>query len=427
MGIHWTSVIPYQLVISKHHGPTTMSNVLRLAIVDPNDSTRDALKAMLLGMEMIWLEAECSRYEFFGDVIAQTSPDIGLVAMDRNPEQALELVSKLSETSPECSVLVVSSSSDGNLILQAMRAGAKEFLAQPVRIEELLGALGRISERRLGRSDKPQGCQVIAVAGSIGGVGTTSIAVNLGCALAQNEANSVALVDLDLCLGDADVFLDTIPDYTLVDVAQNVTRLDFTLLKRSLTRHSSGLFLLPRPVQLEDISLITPEDLQRVIGLLKATFTHLVLDLSKSYSPIDLIALEMANHILLVTQLDLPCLRNVVRLMMSFGEMEGIAEKIKIVVNRAGLENGQITLKKAQDTIGKEIFWQLPNDYRTMIEVRNNGMPLIEQAPKAAITQSIVALAEAISTDQKVAAPAIESSKHGIGRIFSFWPAKTGK
>ena len=161
------------------------------------------------------------------------------------------------------------------------------------------------------------------MAGAIGGVGTTSLAVNLGCCLARDEKNSVALVDLDLCLGDADVFLDTIPDYTLVDVAQNVTRLDFTLLERSLTKHSSGLFLLPRPVQLEDIALITPDDLQRVIGLMKATFTHLVLDLSKCYSPMDLVALEMANHILLVTQLDLPCLRNVVRLMMSFGEMNG--------------------------------------------------------------------------------------------------------
>ena len=178
------------------------------------------------------------------------------------------------------------------------------------------------------------------------------------------------------------MFLDTIPDYTLVDVAQNVTRLDFTLLKRSLTKHSSGLYLLPRPVQLEDIALVTRDDLQRVIGLLKATFTHLVLDLSKAYTAIDLVALEMANHILLTTQLDLPCLRNVVRLMMSFGNMEGMAEKVKIVVNRVGLENGQITLKKAEETIGKEIFWQLPNDYRTMIEARNNGVPLIENAPQ---------------------------------------------
>ena len=203
--------------------------------------------------------------------------------------------------------------------------------------------------------------------------------------------------------------------------------MDFTLLKRSLTKHASGLYLLPRPVQLEDITLITPEDVQRVIGLLKATFTHLVLDLSKSYSAIDLIALETADHILLVTQLDLPCLRNVVRLMTSFGEMEGIAEKVKILVNRVGLDNGQITLKKAEETIGKDIFWQLPNDYRTMIEVRNNGVPLIEQAPKAGITQSIVTLAEALCTDEKVDAPEAGGKKSVLGRLFSLGANKGGK
>jgi len=402
-----------------------MSNVLRLAIVDPDDSKREALKTMLLGMDMIWLEAECSRFEFFSDVVAQTGPDIGLVAIDSDPEKGLELVAKLTETSPNCSVLVVSSSNDGDLILRVLRAGAKEFLNEPVRIEDLLAALGRISERRHGHSEgKPRGSQVIAVAGAIGGVGTTSLAVNLGCSLAANPENSVALIDLDLCLGDADVFLDTIPDYTLVDVAQNVSRLDFALLKRSLTKHSSGMYLLPRPVQLEDMGLITPEDLQRVIGLLKATFTHLILDLSKSYSAIDMIALEMANQILLVTQLDLPCLRNVVRLMMSFTEMGDIAEKVKIVINRAGLENGQITAKKAEETIGKEIFWQLPNDYRTMVEVRNNGVPLIQQAPKAAITQSISTLADALGNDGQVAAPDLSSGRTGLSKLFGFWPAK---
>lgn len=402
-----------------------MSNVLRLAIVDPNDSSREAMKAMLLGMEMIWLEAECSRYEFFADVIAQTHPDIGVVAIDRDPEKGLELVSRLSESSPECSVLVLSSSNDADLILRAMRAGAKEFLPRPVRIEDLLAALGRISERRFGRGEnKPRGSQVIAVAGAIGGVGTTSLAVNLGCALAKDTRNSVALVDLDLCLGDADVFLDSIPDYTLVDVAQNVTRLDFTLLKRSLTKHSSGLFLLPRPVQLADISLVTQEDLQRVIGLLKATFTHLVLDLSKSYSPIDMVALEMANHVLMVTQLDLPCLRNVVRLMMSFSEMNALDQKVKIVVNRVGLETGHITLKKAQETIGREIFWQIPNDYRVMVDARNNGVPLIEQAPKASVTQSIQGLADALSGDPKAAADAAGKKTTGLSKLLHLLPGK---
>jgi pilus assembly protein CpaE len=381
-----------------------MSSVLRLAIVDPSDSARDSLKTILLGLDMVWLEAECSRYEFFSDVVAQTHPDIGVVALDKDPDRALQLVEQLAQTSPNCNVLVVSGSTDGSLILRAMRAGAKEFLPKPVRIEDLVGALERIRERRFGRGEsKSRGSTVIAIAGATGGVGTTSVAVNLGCVLASDPKNSVALIDLDLSLGDADVFLDTIPDYTLVDVAQNVTRLDFTLLKRSLTKHSSGLFLLPRPVQLEDAKLVTAEDLQRVVGLLKATFTHLIIDLSKSYSPLDMVALEMANHVLLVTQLDLPCLRNVVRLMMSFNEMEGMKDKIKILVNRAGLDNGQISLKKAKETIGRDIFWQLPNDYRTMVEVRNNGVPLIEQAPKAPITQSVQDLAEALVGEPKEA------------------------
>ena len=405
-----------------------MSNVLRLAIVDPNDTQRESLKSMLLGMDMIWLEAECSRYEFFADVVAQTNPDIGLVAIDADPQKSLELVGRLAAGSPDCSVLVVSSSNDGNLILQALRAGAKEFLTQPLKIEDLLAALGRIGERRTGRGGegRPRGSQVIAVAGAIGGVGTTSLAINLGCILARDPQNSVALVDLDLCLGDADVFLDTIPDYTLVDVAQNVTRLDFTLLKRSLTKHSSGLYLLPRPVQLEDVSLITPDDFQRVIGLLKATFTHLVLDLSKGYSAIDMVALEMANEILLVTQLDLPCLRNVVRLMMSLGNMGGLADKVKIIVNRVGLDSGQITLKKAEETIGKEIFWQVPNDYRTMIESRNNGVPLIESAPKAAVTHSFIALANAMTGD---ATPEVATAagKKSFSGLFNLWPSKSGK
>jgi pilus assembly protein CpaE len=384
---------------------------------------------MLLGMDMIWLEAECSRYEFFADVVAQTNPDIGLVAIDNDPEKSLELVERLSTSSPDCAILVVSSSSDGNLILQALRAGAKEFLTHPLRIDDLLAALGRIGERRFGRSGEKRmrGSQVIAVAGAIGGVGTTSLATNLGCILAQDAENAVALIDLDLCLGDADVFLDAIPDYTLVDVAQNVTRLDFTLLKRSLTKHSSGLYLLPRPVQLEDVALISSDDLQRVIGLMKATFTHLVLDLSKGYTALDLVALEMADQILLVTQLDLPCLRNVVRLMMSFGNMNELAAKVKIIVNRVGLDSGQITLKKAEETIGKDIYWQLPNDYRTMIDARNNGVPLIESAPKAAVTQSVVALSKLLAgteTPESI----IASTPKGLGGLLTkFWTNKAGK
>jgi pilus assembly protein CpaE len=400
-----------------------MGNVLRIAIVDPKDATREALKATLLGLDTIWLEAECSRYEFFGDVVGQTNPDIGLVAIDSNPDKAMDLVSALAKSAPECSILVTSTSTDGKLILRAMRAGAKEFLTQPLKTEDLAAALQRVSRQKHGASGgASRGCTMIAVTGATGGVGTTSLAVNLGCALAADAANSVVLLDLDLCLGDADVFLDTIPEYTLSDVAQNIGRLDLTLLKRSLTKHDTGLYLLPRPVQLEDSRTITIDDLIRVIGLLKASFTHVIADTSKSYSPLDMQVLQESDLVLLVTQLDLPCLRNVVRLMASFKQTSSLEDKVKIVVNRVGYDTGQISLRKAQETIGREIFWQVPNDYRVMVEVRNNGVPLVQQAPRAAITQSIAQLGGALSGKADSAAVGDVGSK--IKSWLSMWPGK---
>ena len=399
-----------------------MSNVLRIALVDPNDETRENLKGMLLGMETIWLEADCSRYEFFPDIIEQTSPDVGVIALDSDAEKAIRLVERLASESSETVILAASESTDGHLILQTIRAGAREFLTLPMSHEDLGAALGRVSQQKFGTADGgTRGCEVIAIAGATGGVGTTSTAVNLGCIFASNNRNSVALLDLDLALGDADVFLDAIPDYTLADVVQNVSRLDIQLLKQSLTKHSSGLYLLPRPVELHDTNAITEDSLRKVIGLLKASFTHLVIDLSKSYGLVDMAAIEAASQVLLVTQLDLPCLRNVVRLMMSFEEIDGLQNKVEIVVNRAGLESGQISLKKAKETLGRDIYALLPNDYRTMVEVRNNGVPLVTQAPKAAITQAMRELASKLQGEE-VVAESEEGSKSNESKWKMFWP-----
>ena len=391
-----------------------MANVLRIAVVDPDDISRESTKNTLLELDTIWLEAECSRYDFFVDVVEQTSPDIALIAMDSDPERAIALIGEVIAKSPDCSVLVTSSSADGQLILKSMRAGAKEFLTQPLGSEELTNALLRVKNHIGGQAPGTtgEGCKIFAVAGSTGGVGSTSIAVNLACTLAADPENLVVLLDLDLALGDADVFLDAIPEYTLADVAMNVARLDLTLLKKSLTKHSSGVHLLPRPIQLEDVRSITPDDLSRVIGLLKTTFTHIVIDTSKGYGDLDMLALRQADEILMLTQLDLPCLRNVVRLMMSFDAENNLRDKVRIVVNRVGQDSGQISLKKAQETLGRDIFWQIPNDYRIMVEVRNNGVPLIEHAPKAGITRAIGDLADALCGKE----PVEDEAGEGRGR-----------
>ncbi|MBV09133.1 AAA family ATPase [Rubinisphaera sp.] len=395
-----------------------MKRVLRLAVVDPHDVTRAQLKNLMLGVDTVWLEAECSRYEFFMDVALQTIPDIALVAVDANRQAALDLIAKIRQQLPNCSILVASTSQDGPLILQAMRNGAQEFLSIPLELEDFMSALDRV--RHANASGDGEGevrdSQVLTVAGVNGGVGSTSVAVNLASVLAQDKHNTVALIDLDLALGDADVWLDIIPDYTIQDVAENITRIDYSLLKRSLTKHESGLFLLPRPVNLDGEFHLGADDFRRVIGLLKATFTHLVIDVSKSYSPLEMAAISSSDSTLLITQLDLPCLRNVVRLIHYFEQFETLSEKLKVVLNRSGLNDMQISLKKALEIIGRDIYWKIPNDYGTMVESRNNGVPLILQAPKTKLTKSYIDLANELSESK------IESQEEAPTKkkLFSF-------
>jgi pilus assembly protein CpaE len=311
-------------------------------------------------------------------------------------------------------IIALSQRTDGQLILRAMRAGAGEFIATPIQIEELFQALDRVSSVGLAAGrNKP--AITVAVTGSSGGVGSTTLAVNLACAMARSPLNNVVLVDLDLSVGDADVFLDTIPDYTLLDVSQNIVRLDLALMRKSLTKHDSGVYLLPRPIHLEDMDSISTDDFRKVLALLKASFSHVVLDLSKAYGRLDLVSMQVADHTLLLTQLDLPCLRNVVRILNSMEHHSGVTEKIKVVVNRSGLDRSQISSTTAEETINKPIFWRIPNNFSVVSESRNNGIPLVTQAPKAAITLSINELSDklcgldAVATETE--APADKGAK----------------
>lgn len=381
----------------------------RVAIVDPSDVTREPLRNLLLGVDSVWLEAECARYEFFFDVIHQSSPDVVIVSLDADRAKALQLIAQLGSEYPDLPILAVSS--DNQAILQALERGAKFFLTQPVVLENLLQALRRVPESGgksprqddggggSGGSGKRQTSMVIAVLGSRGGVGCTSVAVNLGCTLAQNSENNVALIDLDLALGDADVALDLIPDHTLADIALNIERLDMAFIRRTLIKHeATNLSLLAHPIQMQDVGLIHEEHLQRILNLLRVSYSHLILDLSKGLTPTDLTAMRMADAILLIAQLELSSLRNVVRMLMTLGTEEGLGDKVKVVMNRVGSDflEGDISLKKAEETIGKPIFWQIPNDARSMIGSRNAGIPLIQHAPRSRAQQSIAGLAQSL-------------------------------
>jgi pilus assembly protein CpaE len=242
---------------------------------------------------------------------------------------------------------------------------------------------------------------VIAVLGSRGGVGTTTLAVNLAATLAADPSNAAALIDLDLTLGDADISLEVsgFENISIADLAANIERLDMNFLRRAMAKHEpSGLSILRHPLEISQVGVIHEQHVERIINLLKLSYTHLMLDLSKALLPTDLMALRMADQILLVAQLELSSLRNVVRLVHCLSAEENLADKVRVVINRQGadtLEEG-IGLKKAEEVIGKPIFWQIPNDPKPVIAARIEGHPLVKHAPKSRVQQSIAGLAQAL-------------------------------
>ncbi|MFO0813179.1 MAG: AAA family ATPase [Gemmatales bacterium] len=401
-----------------------MLETRRLAICDPNNATRDPLRNLLLGVESIYLEAESNRYEFFRDVVEQYRPEIAIITLDSDPNRGLHLVQQLAMEYPNTNILAVSSRTDGPFILQTLRSGAKEFLPLPLQLEDLLTVLERIKAPANDPSSPQQqgntgvGGIIIAMAGSRGGIGCTSLAVNLGCCLSTLPENKVVLVDLDLALGDTNILLDFRPTYTLSDLASNINEVDQKFLKGVLYQHSSGMMVLPHPENLDDLGLIHEEHILRLLSLLRSTFTHVIVDLSKSFRPTDVAAMRVADIITLVGQLELSSIHNIARLLPTFKSVEGLYEKVRILLNRVGSEDQMISKTKAEEFMGMSVFWQVQNDSKAMLGARNEGKPLIQFAPKSKPCQDLSELARVLTSGVSAPSAPAENKKKSA---FSFF------
>jgi pilus assembly protein CpaE len=394
-----------------------MRDVIRVVLIDPSEESRQTLQRLLGSLGSVWLAEVFPNYKVVASRIVEIAPDLCLVALDSEPGQAVELIGSLVQANPTAVVLPASASCDHNLILKAIRAGAREFLTLPTEASELQEVITRLFR---GRGDSPtsavKGPQIITVTGAAGGVGCTSLAVNLATSMAGSREFETILLDFDLMFGSVDACLDIIPDNTLINVVQSFDRLDLTLLKRSMTRHGSGLYVLPHPVALEDAAKIDPETLKRLLGLLKAAFPCLVIDTSKGLQPSDFVAFEMADVILIVIVLDLTCLRNTSRLLNLFKQFDGMIDRVKLVVNRAGSVETEISLKKAEETLKMPITWQVPVAVKPFQNARIRGVPISEVASGSRSHQAILEIARALSP-----ASSGESAKPKKGLFAAFF------
>jgi pilus assembly protein CpaE len=334
----------------------------------------------------------------------QRRPELLIHEITEQTVEELETIQMLLETQRVDQVFLTGESPDADVLMKAMRIGVKEFFSQPIKEQEVKKALQRFRETHRENSslktDKKG--KVIGVFGCKGGVGTTTVAVNLATSFTSNDTEiTSALLDMNMVFGEIPLFLEMSPKFHWGEITKNTDRLDDIFLSNILEKHPSGVSVLSSPAHLNGHIEPTPAVMTKLLGLMRQMFDHIVIDVGQSTNDTALKVFEAADAILLVTTPSLPCLTNTSKLITSLKDMGYFNEqRLKVILNRY-IKKGDISLEDVETGIGREVFWTIPNDFRTTMSAINNGKPLIGIAPKAAITKNFLELAGAFNESEE--------------------------
>ncbi|MDQ2975510.1 MAG: AAA family ATPase [Acidobacteriota bacterium] len=332
--------------------------------------------------------------QLYGEII-RLKPLAAIITLGSSPDQAMKLIRRMNTESPQTALISAAHSAAPDLLLQSLRAGAREFLQLPISAEELKTVLDRVSDFCAGQvaAPKKKG-RMIAVFSSKGGCGTSFIATNLAVA---TSAKTV-LVDLNLQAGDLPLFLGVDPKYSFADMAENRDRLDDALIKSFVTSYSSNVSLLAAPREADSADEIEPEHVFEVLQRLRESYEYVVLDPQHTFDSITLAALDQSDEIVLVLTLDIPAIRSTQRSLEIFDRLGYPRKKIRIVVNRWSKQI-DLDLRQVEKFLGEPVIGFVPSDYQTAVTSINLGQPLVQSDPDSKIAQEIRRVARTITSE----------------------------
>jgi len=372
-----------------------MPSQFSVVIIDPNKLSRDAIVSSLRPYsESITLAGSVDNFAEAAAVIEKAGPNLVFLGVD-DIHKGVKDVEVITLMYPRVSVIACSSEKNSEWILALMRAGAVEYLLRPIAQEELKNSLQKVGRLLFTPlfAETTRG-RLVAVYNPIGGMGTTTVAVNLAAALAT-EGTKVALVDLNLEAGDVNTFLNVNPTYTLSSVTSNVGRLDANFLMSVMTRHASGPYLLTEPAEVEEAVSITADQVHRILQFLKGIFDYVVVDCVGQLAGCNMAIFGTSHLILFTTTLSLPGLKNTKRYLNALASKGLGSDRVKLVINRY-LARSDIQIKDAEKVLGRSVFQAIPNEYSDVVSSINKGMPAVKLFPRSPVSKAIVELAQQV-------------------------------
>jgi pilus assembly protein CpaE len=373
-------------------------------IIDENANFRQELQAMLTPARLA-VVADCGYGVEAAALAEETKPNLILAAIEEPFARAIQTIEAVRGILPQTPVIAYSGTTDFSVVRQAMHAGVKDMLAQPLKAGELLQAIehamrGAETAEAEAASGQPNGHKqaagtVLTVFGAKGGIGKTTIAINVAAAIAKHTDNSVLIIDLDTRFGDVAIMLDIEPRFTVAQLAAGVATLDRETFKSALVQHESGVFVLPSPKHPNEWRSVEAADIKELVQFAARMFDYVVLDTPGAFNDIVGTALEAATQVLVVTSVDMASIKDT-SFILDLLESESFPEdRLMLVVNHA---NGANTIRAGdiERVLRKPVFWEIPHDSEVTLATQV-GKPVVITKPRSRAALNFIGLATRIA------------------------------
>lgn len=372
---------------------------LSVVLVASDNEQRAVLQVMVDGTSVARVVHSCATYPVAVDPIMRriqsASPDVVLLDIPaENSAVALRAIELVHQELPDSALFAIGTMSQPQVIVSAMRAGAREFLERPTTTAELLEAFVRLTAAKRKQPHTETRGKVFAVVNAKGGSGSTTVAVNLALALQAAHGNT-ALVDL-APLGHCALHLNLKPLFTVGDAIRNLHRLDSSLLESFMTRHGSEMQLLAGP---STPAATEPSNAEyaKLFDLLVGQFRYVVVDVSTRMDVVTRLVANLSQAVLLVAHADVASLWSAARVQQFLSD-SGNREKVQLVLNRFRKIPG-FSEADAEAAAGVKLLAKIPNQYFAVSTAIDRGVPLLQQT-QTEIARAFTGLATRLTENE---------------------------